>query len=625
MLFSGGGMRRKCIGWVGCAPILLGSADFALAQNALYSSSNWSGYFAEAPSGSDFTDAQATFVVPTVVASGTGTTYTSEWVGFDGVTDDTVEQCGISADVTHGGATDYFAWYEFAPQEAEQEVFSVNPNDTIEAETTYEGYNSSTNEYVYNFDIKDVTSGVSFDMNENTSSNDARSSVEWIAEAPTVGESIATLADFGSVTFSDDVAALNGGSDQSLGSLSPNEVEMIQNGYLAALPTSLNSAGNQFTVNYIPSVTWDNLHGTSPDNGETWDIGSSHNWNNGASNTVYTDGSNVTFNDSNNGHYTVTLNTTVNPSSVTFNNSAGAYTISGTGSIAGTGFLIKTGISTATLATANTYTGGTTVEEGTLQIAPTGSTTSALPNGPVTIDGGELLLEDNVTAGSQSANPPATAPTSNVKITSLSITGSGTLDIGNNHIIINYSGQADPISSIISWIDEGYDGGDWDGTGITSSDAASNSASYGIGYADAADPGNPAGLSAGQIEIEYTLLGDANLDGKVNGADFAILAANFNQSGKVWDQGDFNYTGEVNGSDFTLLANNFNQSASQSAVASADLQALDAFAAANGISLTGDANMTGGANISSVPEPMSAAIAAVAGLGLLYRRRRRRL
>ena len=82
-----------------------------------------------------------------------------------------------------------------------------------------------------------------------------------------------------------------------------------------------------------------------------------------------------------------------------------------------------------------------------------------------------------------------------------------------------------------------------------------NSGSYGIGYADSADPGNPAGLASGQIEVMYTLLGDANLDGKVNGTDFNLMATNFNQAvTDGWDKGDFNYDGKVNGSDFVLLA-----------------------------------------------------------------------
>ena len=109
----------------------------------------------------------------------------------------------------------------------------------------------------------------------------------------------------------------------------------------------------------------------------------------------------------------------------------------------------------------------------------------------------------------------------------------------------------------------------------------------------------------------YTLLGDANLDGKVNGTDFNLMATNFNQAvTDGWDKGDFNYDGKVNGSDFVLLADNFNQFASQSAVSAADVAALDAFASANGISL------------SNVPEPACAGLMLVASLGVLRRRRR---
>jgi hypothetical protein len=111
----------------------------------------------------------------------------------------------------------------------------------------------------------------------------------------------------------------------------------------------------------------------------------------------------------------------------------------------------------------------------------------------------------------------------------------------------------------------------------------------------------------------YTLLGDANLDGLVNGTDFNILAANFNQSIAGWDQGDFDYDGLVNAADFNDLAANFNQSASGADVSAGDVSALDAFAAANGLSLP----------TFSVPEPASAVLMVMAGLGILRRRRRR--
>ena len=363
----------------------------------------------------------------------------------------------------------------------------------------------------------------------------------------------------------------------------------------------------------IVQLTWNNSGGASPSDGKIWDI-SNNNWNNGSATTVYTDGSNVTFNDNNNNHYAVTLNSTVSPGSVTFSNNSGNYTISGTGTIGGTGSLTKSGSGTVTLSTANAYSGGTNVSAGLLVIEPTSSTTSSLATGALTISGGEVKLATNVTQGSQSANTPVTAPLSNVNITSLSIAGSGTLDIGNNHIVINYGSGTDPIGSIATWIADGaYGNGTtvtWTGTGIIASPAQANP-SYGIGYADSADPGNPAGLSSGQIEIMYTLLGDANLDGKVNGTDFNLMATNFNQAvTDGWDRGDFNYDGKVNGNDFVLLADNFNQFASQSAVSAADLAALDNFAAANGISLV------------NVPEPGTAGLLLLAGLGRIARRRR---
>jgi hypothetical protein len=105
----------------------------------------------------------------------------------------------------------------------------------------------------------------------------------------------------------------------------------------------------------------------------------------------------------------------------------------------------------------------------------------------------------------------------------------------------------------------------------------------------------------------YTLLGDANLDHKVNGTDFAILATNFNQAVTSWDAGDFNYDFKANGSDFAELASNFNQGASQS-----DIAALESFAAANGL-------------LASVPEPASTGLILLAGASWLTRRRRSNL
>ena len=123
--------------------------------------------------------------------------------------------------------------------------------------------------------------------------------------------------------------------------------------------------------------------------------------------------------------------------------------------------------------------------------------------------------------------------------------------MANNQVLINYGSGTNPISTIAGWIDTGYASGAWNGHGIISSIAQTNP-NYGLGYADAADANNPAGLPAGEIKIMYTLLGDANLDGTVNSEDFTLFSQNLGLSGMMWDKGDFNYDGTVNSEDFTL-------------------------------------------------------------------------
>jgi hypothetical protein len=251
---------------------------------------------------------------------------------------------------------------------------------------------------------------------------------------------------------------------------------------------------------------------------------------------------------------------------------------------------------------------------------------SLLPGQHVAIiDNGSLTVNVNSTIGGITGNGRLTigngssastlqiaAGTGLSGVASLTINAGSTLDVTNNELIVNYGGGPDPIASIAGWIASGYAGGTWNGPGIISTTAQTktNGLVYGVGYADGKD-GVVAGLTSGQIEVRYTLLGDANLDGLVNSADFNILAANFNQSVTGWDQGDYYYDGIVNAADFNALAANFNQGDSGAATAG-DFAALDAFAVANGLSLP----------TSSVPEPACAGMMTVAGLGMLGRRRR---
>jgi autotransporter-associated beta strand protein len=304
-------------------------------------------------------------------------------------------------------------------------------------------------------------------------------------------------------------------------------------------------------------------------------------------------------------------------SNSTIGSDAGTLTLSNTGAITGSGnnltltgsgngtlasiigtgaaAVTKSGSGTWTLTGANTYTGGTTVNAGTLVVGVNG----ALSDAGVSVTGGTLQLG---------------AGTGQAQMTSLSITGNGALDVNNNHFILTY-GASDPITTIAGYIASGYNGGAWNGPGgiiSTAAQTSTNSLLYGVGYADGAD-GVVSNLSSGQIEVAYTLLGDANLDGLVNGSDFNILAANFNQSITGWDQADFNYDGLVNAADFNELAANFNQGVSGADASAGDVAAVDAFAAANDLPLP----------TSSVPEPSFFAFAGLVAIGILPRRSRR--
>jgi autotransporter-associated beta strand protein len=208
---------------------------------------------------------------------------------------------------------------------------------------------------------------------------------------------------------------------------------------------------------------------------------------------------------------------------------------------------------------AYSYTGTTTVNGGTLRLE-TSLTTSATVN----ITGGALEL--------------ASGGNRVIKTTSLSISGSGKLDLTDNDLVVDYATlDPTPIATIANQIMIGYANGSWNGNGIASSSAAAQSAAthrtaLGVAEASSIYSSFPQTFSGQTIDstavlVRYTYSGDSNVDGTVDLTDFTYLAANFNGSGKTWVEGDYNYDGNVDLTDFTLLASNFNQTLPATSVA----------------------------------------------------------
>jgi len=213
----------------------------------------------------------------------------------------------------------------------------------------------------------------------------------------------------------------------------------------------------------------------------------------------------------------------------------------------------------------------TTTNSGSIQQISGSSSLGVLAGGgSITVGGAGSSAQATVSSFSQTSVTVADLGTLSVSsvvpaptnlANTLSITGSGKLDLANGTLITSTSSN-----TIRQYLINGYHNGAWNGTsGIDSSNAnasynipASNGGhSTALGYSSGTTIA-ALGLTAGQTLVKYTIYGDANLDGIVDINDLNIVLSNFlSGNPATWDTGDFYYAGETDISDLNAVLSNF--------------------------------------------------------------------
>jgi hypothetical protein len=230
--------------------------------------SNWSGY-ASVLNDTQYSAVSGSWTVPNVNCTQASNSSSSQWVGIDGATSDTVEQVGTYSDCAgpSGTTPTYGAWYEMLGDNAvsggaQVNVTTMTPADTISAGDVITASVSVNGSDQWTLTIADSTSPRmwSFTAPLITWSAPAESSAEWIVERPETCTgnnqcSLTSLADFGTAAFTN-ASATAGGTSQTIGELDSAPIEMIRSdadSTLLAGPPTLNVPATGFSVPWVGS------------------------------------------------------------------------------------------------------------------------------------------------------------------------------------------------------------------------------------------------------------------------------------------------------------------------------------------------------------------------------------
>jgi hypothetical protein len=234
----------------GSATITIQSPPAVTRTAAPSTTPNWSGYVAESTTNiggftatTTYTNIGGSWVVPSVQSS-TGPTFSSAWIGIDGSTNANLIQTGTEQDYSPGSGASYYAWWEILPAAETRistESYPVKPGDSMFAEISQE---NGSNWHIL---LKDNTAGWTFAITQTYSGQ--LTSAEWIQEATAVNGKIATLAKYGSMSFTGAFANDPDG-ETSAGLTASEEVAMVQGGVQVSTPSAPVCTADGFTVAY---------------------------------------------------------------------------------------------------------------------------------------------------------------------------------------------------------------------------------------------------------------------------------------------------------------------------------------------------------------------------------------
>lgn len=201
----------------------------------------WAGY---AVTGTDFTYVQGSWRVSAVDCTQTPNSFSSEWVGIDGWSSDTVEQTGTDADCI-GKNPFYYVWYEFYPVDTIViSDVSITPGDRFSAWVSYDG------DKLYTVSITNETTGQSFSTQVAFAGAGGpvpeRNSAEWIEEMDGP-----QLADFGTDRFGEFYTHAAGGSNSATDSGVSGIISDFGDGVQLAISTKDGANGGPNTA--VPS------------------------------------------------------------------------------------------------------------------------------------------------------------------------------------------------------------------------------------------------------------------------------------------------------------------------------------------------------------------------------------